>query len=148
MRFHLVDRIDTIEPWARVEAVKRTSSSESYWSTTAFGSLMPLSIQLEVLAQSLAWLIYLSTERRQRAVLLSVGAMTTRSAIVPGDDVVASVEILSRGDTIVAGGRLLVGESVVFEVDDLMCGLVDADMLEDAASVRMREELLRSGVRS
>ncbi|WP_067538165.1 hypothetical protein [Nocardia crassostreae] len=145
MRFHLVDRIDLVEPWTRIEAVKRTSSSETYWATDDIGSHMPLPIQLEVLAQSAAWLVYLSTERKHRAVLLSVGAMTARSTVSPGDDVLAAAEIQATGDTIVVSGRLRVGDRVVLEVEDLMCALIDAETLEDADAVRGREQLLRSG---
>ncbi|MFC9993912.1 hypothetical protein [Nocardia sp. NPDC127526] len=145
MRFHLVDRIDTVEPWARIEAVKFTSSSEPYWATDDHGSHMPVPIQLEVLAQSAAWLVYLSTDRKHRAVLLSVGAVTARSRVRPGDDVVVTAEIRSAGDTIVLSGQLRVGDRIVVEVEDLMCALVDAETLEDLDSVRGREELLRSG---
>ncbi|WP_194814820.1 3-hydroxylacyl-ACP dehydratase [Nocardia sp. XZ_19_385] len=145
MRFHLVDRIDTLEPWTRIEAVKRTSSSETYWATDDYGRYMPLPIQLEVLAQSAAWLVYLSTERKHRAVLLSVGAVHTRSKVGPGDDVVAAADIQSAGDTIVVSGRLSVGDRTVLEVEDLMCALIDADLLEDTETVRGREEILRSG---
>ncbi|MEV6275633.1 hypothetical protein [Nocardia sp. NPDC051832] len=148
MRFHLVDRIDTLEPWTRIEAVKRTSSSETYWATDDSGRYMPLPIQLEVLAQSAAWLVYLSTERKHRAVLLSVGAVLAQSKVGPGDDVVAAADIQSAGDTIVVSGRLSVGDRTVLEVEDLMCALIDADVLEDAESVRGREEILRSGDRS
>ncbi|GAB2638637.1 hotdog family protein [Nocardia goodfellowii] len=148
MRFHLVDRIDALEPWTRIEAIKRTSSSETYWAADDYGRYMPLPIQLEVLAQSAAWLVYLSTERKHRAVLLSVGAVLARSKVGPGDDVVAAADIQSAGDTIVVSGRLSVGDRTVLEVEDLMCALIDADMLEDAESVRGREEILRSGDRS
>ncbi|MEV0245759.1 hypothetical protein AB0H76_04110 [Nocardia sp. NPDC050712] len=149
MRFHLVDRIDTLEPWTRIEAVKRTSSSEKYWATDDSGhQYMPLPIQLEVLAQSAAWLVYLSTDRKHRAVLLSVGAALARSRVGPGDDILAAADIRSAGDTIVVSGHLRVGDRTVLEVEDLMCALIDADVLEDAASVRDREEILRSGERS
>lgn len=148
MRFHLVDRIDSVEPWHGIEAVKHTSSSETYWSTDDLGPYMPMAIQLEVLAQSAAWLVYLSTERTRRAVLLSVGAVLTRSKVRPGDEIVATAEIRSTGDTIVVSGRLRVADRVVLDVDDLMCALIDADILEDAESVRGREVLLRSGERA
>ncbi|MEU8897219.1 hypothetical protein [Nocardia sp. NPDC048505] len=148
MRFHLVDRIETVEPWTRIEAVKLTSSSETYWATDDHGRYMPVPIQLEVLAQSAAWLVYLSTERRHRAVLLSVGAVRARSRVGPGDDLLATAEIGSAGDTIVVSGRLSVGGRTALEVEDLMCALIDADLLEDAESVGGREEILRSGVHS
>ena len=85
MRFHLIDRVDAYEPSKSVRGRKLTSRFEEYWDETPDGPVMPPPLALEALCQAGTWLIMISTERRKRAALLSVGAVDFLGPIVPGD---------------------------------------------------------------
>ena len=110
MRFHLIDRVDEFEPARSVRARKLTSLSEEYWEADGEELAMPPPFVLEALCQAATWLIMITTERRKRAALLSIGSVDWVRPIRPGDVLVMSGEIDSFGEeTAVVSGRVTVG---------------------------------------
>ncbi len=147
MRFHLIDRIDELEPRVRVRGRKVTSSSEEFWDDSGSDPVMPPPLILEALCQAGTWLIMASTELRQRAALLQVGAVRFLGDVRPGDVVELVGEVVSMTDEIaVLSGTATVDGEVVLEAEDIMCALIDANVLEDVEdSRRMLEALTRTG---
>ena len=128
MRFHLIDRIDEFEAGRSVRARKLTSHSEEYWEQDGEELAMPAPFVLEALCQAATWLIMITTERRKRAALLSIGAVDWLRPVRPGEVLVMSGEIDSFGDeTAVVSGRVTVADEVVLEAREIMCALIDAD---------------------
>lgn len=147
MRFHLIDRIDELEPRVSVRGRKVTSHSEEFWDDSGSDPVMPPPLILEALCQAGTWLIMASTELRQRAALLQVGAVRFLGDVRPGDIVELHGEVVSMTDEIaVLSGRATVEGEVVLEADDIMCALIDAGDLEDVEdSGRMLKALTRTG---
>ena len=130
MRFHLVDRIDHVEPWRAVRARKLTSRSEDHWVEGPDGAVMPPHLVLEALCQAGTWLMVISSGRRRRAALLSVEEVTFPGAVRPGDVVDLEGWVDSAADrTAVLSGRAAVDGRTVLEARHVMCALVDADDL-------------------
>ena len=98
MRFHLIDRIDAVEPHQSVVGRKVTSLSEEYWEERDGELEMPPPLVLEAFCQAGTWLIMISTERRKRAALLQVGSVTWHKAVRPGDVLMLNGEIDSFGE--------------------------------------------------
>jgi 3-hydroxyacyl-[acyl-carrier-protein] dehydratase len=147
MRFHLIDRIDELEPRVRVRGRKVTSVGEEHWDDRGDGPRMPPPLVLEALCQAGTWLIMASTDRRQRAALLQVGSVRFLGDVRPGDVIELTGEVVSMTDEIaVLSGRAEVDGSAVLEAEDIMCALIDADDLEGAEeSARMLDMLTRAG---
>lgn len=147
MRFHMIDRIEELEPGVRVRARKLTSHSEEHWEDDGDGPVMPPPLVLEALCQAGTWLIMATTGSRQRAALLQVGAVRFLGLVRPGDVVVLHGTVESMNDEIaVLSGTATVGDATVLEADDIMCALIDADDLEaPEPSARMLEQLTRAG---
>ncbi len=147
MRFHLIDKIDAVEPKRSVRARKLTSASEDYWETGDAGLTMPPPFLLEALCQAGTWLIMISTERRQRAALLSIGTVGWHDDVHPGDVLELAAEVGSFGkDTAVVSGTVSVDGRVVLEAQDVMCALIDADDLANADDTERLERMLSRGV--
>lgn len=144
LRFHLIDRIEELEPKTSVRARKVTSFSEDYWEEGADGELrMPPPFVLEAFCQAGTWLILISTDRAKRAALLQVGSVTWHRDVRPGDVLVMEGSIASFGEeTAVLGGTVTVGGEPVLECEDVMCALIDADDLADAETTKMLEEMM------
>src|SRR6266568_149013 len=143
MRFHLIDRVDSYEPSVSVRARKFTSGSEEFWEQTADGPVMPPPLVLESLCQAATWLIMLSTERRKRAALLSIGSVTFLGDVRPGDVIDLEGEVTSMGDdAAVLSGQARVDGRPVMDTTDVMCALIDANDLEDADGIRRMQQLL------
>ena len=145
MRFHLIDRIDAHQPARTVRGRKLTSRSETYWDTTPAGPAMPAPLLLEVLCQAGTWLILITTGRRTRAALLSVGAVTFHGRVEPGDvlEVEGVVESMSEEMAVLAG-RVTVGARPVLEAREIMCALIDAGELADVEETgRLQRALTR-----
>lgn len=147
VRFHLVDRVDAIEPNRSIRGRKVTSYSEEYWERGDDGMVMPPPLILEAFCQAGTWLIISSTDRRKRAALLSVGSVSFLGDVHPGDVLILEGRMDSlSNDSAVLSGQVTVDGSPVLEATDVMCALIDADDLEDAESTeRMLTLLTRAG---
>jgi 3-hydroxyacyl-[acyl-carrier-protein] dehydratase len=145
MRFHLIDRIDVLEPGHRVIARKVTSATEEYWQATDGGPVMPAALVLEALCQAGTWLLLASTDQRRRAALLSVEHVSFLADVVPGDVVQLDGTVTAASDAAtVLAGRATVDGRPVLTASGIMCALIDADELDDpAATARMSRQLMR-----
>ncbi len=141
MRFHLIDRIDSVEPGSSIRARKVTSLSEEYWED----GVMPPPFVLEALCQAGTWLIMITTDRRKRAALLQVGSVSWHRDVVPGDvlDLIGSIDGDSFGEeTAVISGRVEVDGELVLEAQEIMCALIDADTLADLDDTKRLQDML------
>ena len=149
MRFHLIDRVDAYEPERLVRGRKLTSLSEAYWEDSIDGPVMPPPLALEALCQAGTWLIMITTERRKRAALLSIGSVEFLGAVYPGDVLVLEGHMDSWSEEVaVISGRVTVEEDgrAVLEASEIMCVLIDAADLEDLEdTARMQKLLDRAG---
>ena len=143
MRFHLIDRVEELEPKESVRARKVTSFSEDYWEEVDGELRMPPPFVLEALCQAGTWLIMITTDRRKRAALLSVGSVEWHRDVRPGDVLVMEGTCDSFGeDTAVVSGRVTVDDEVVLEASDVMCALIDADTLADLDDTERLQKML------
>ena len=144
MRFHLIDRIDAWQPGRRIRGAKLTSRSEEFWRPGPGDDRMPEALVLESLLQAGTWLVMLTTQRRKRATLLSIGSARFCGAVVPGDVLEVEVDIASMTDeAVLVSGRVTVEGQPVLEAADVMCALMDAAALEDLEATRRMEQALR-----
>jgi len=144
VRFHLIDRIETWEPYKSVRGRKLTSYSEDYWEETSNGGLrMPPPFVLEAFCQAGTWLIMISTDRRKRAALLQIGKVLWHRDVHPGDVLVMEGETSSFGEeTAVLSGTVTVDGETVLECEDVMCALIDADTLADLDDTERLQKML------
>ena len=143
MRFHLIDRVDAYEPGQSVRARKLTSKSETLWEDTPSGPVMAPPLVLEALCQAGTWLVMITTERRKRAALLSIGDVSFVADVVPGDILIMEGAVESMGDEVaVVSGRVTVDGKTVLEASDIMCALIDAGDLADLEDTRRLQEML------
>jgi len=143
MRFHLIDRIDVIRSGQSLSGRKLTSRSETYWHQGPDGAEMPSYLILEALCQAGTWLVLESTGRSRRAALLSVGSVEIASVVRPGEVLTLDVTTTGLGsDTAVVSGTVQVGSRLVLRALDVMCALIDADVLEGADSTAVMGDLL------
>jgi 3-hydroxyacyl-[acyl-carrier-protein] dehydratase len=104
---------------------------------------MPAPLALEALCQAGTWLIMISTERRKRAALLSVGSVTFRGDVRPGDVLELEGTVDSMTDEMaVISGRAVVDGSPVMEAVDIMCALIDAADLADLEETKRMQHML------
>ena len=86
MKFHLVDKIERIEPGKRIVAIKALSLAEEYLADhfPAF-PVMPGVLMLESLVQAAAWLVRVE-QNFSKSVIVLASARNVRysSFIVPG----------------------------------------------------------------
>ena len=143
MRFHLIDRIDAFEPFRSVRGRKLTSVGEDHWEGT--DPLLPRPLVLEALCQAASWLVVASTEGCRRAALLQLGSVAFHGDVRPGDVVDLTGEIDAMTDEMaVLSGTAAVDGVAVLEATEIMCVLMAADELQDAAETeRMRRLLTR-----
>jgi len=143
MRFHLIDRVDAYEPGQSVRARKLTSKSETLWEDTPSGPVMAPPLVLEALCQAGTWLVMITTERKQRAALLSIGDVSYVGDVVPGDILIIEGAVESMGDEVaVVSGKVTVDGKTVLEASDIMCALIDAGDLADLEDTRRLQEML------
>jgi 3-hydroxyacyl-[acyl-carrier-protein] dehydratase len=145
MRFHLIDRIDHVEPLRSVRARKLTSAAEEHWVETPSGPVMPPALVLEALCQAGTWLLITSTQCRQRAALLSIDRVRFIRPVRPGDVIDVDGVVDSMGErSAVFSGTASVAGTPVLEARHIMCALIDAGDLEDLDDTeRMRQMLTR-----
>ena len=143
MRFHLIDRIDEWEPGKSVKGRKLTSLSEDYWEDNGDGPVMPPPFALEALCQAGTWLIMITTERKKRAALLSIGSVAFLRDVRPGDVLILEGEVDSMSDEVaVVSGRVTVDGEAVLEAGEIMCALIDADDLADLDTTERLQKML------
>jgi 3-hydroxyacyl-[acyl-carrier-protein] dehydratase len=146
VRFHLIDKVEACEPGRSVRGVKLTSYSEDYWEDGGQGPRMPAPFVLEALCQAGTWLVMITTERRKRAALLSIGSVEFLGEVVPGDALQLEGSIDSMSDEVaVISGRVTVDERPVLEAKEIMCALIDAEDLADLDdTLRLQNMLTRA----
>lgn len=137
MRFHLIDRVDECDPGKSIRARKVTSRSEDYWEEHHGRLVMPPPFVLEALCQAGTWLIMITTDRRKRAALLSIGSVDWFADVTPGDVLLLEGQCDSFGeDTAVVSGRATVDGATILEAQEIMCALIDASDLADLDETR------------
>jgi 3-hydroxyacyl-[acyl-carrier-protein] dehydratase len=143
VRFHLIDRVDAWVASQSVRARKLTSRSEEFWEDQGAGPVMPPPLVLEALCQAGTWLIMISTERRKRAALLSVGEVEFLGDVVPADVVELEGTVESMTDEMaVLSGRAVVDGRTVMQAKDIMCALIDASTLADLDDTERLQKML------
>jgi 3-hydroxyacyl-[acyl-carrier-protein] dehydratase len=143
VRFHLIDRVVSCEPGQSVHGVKVTSHSEEFWEETPRGVEMPPPLVLEALCQAGTWLVMITTDRRKRAALLSIGSVDFLGPVRPGDviDLEGRVDSMSDEVAVVSGRATVAGEPVL-EASDIMCALIDAGDLADLEDTERLQKML------
>jgi len=147
MRFHLIDRVVEWEAGKSVRGLKLTSRSEEFWEEDGGELRMPPPLVLEALCQAGTWLVMISTDRRKRAALLSIGSVDFLGDVRPGDvlDLEGTVESMND-EVAVVSGRVTVEGRPVLEAGDIMCALIDAGDLADLGDTeRLQTMLTRAG---
>ncbi len=143
MRFHLIDRVDTWEPSSSIRARKLTSLSEDYWESTNGEPVMPYPFVLEALCQAGTWLVMISTDRRKRAALLSIGEVEFIESVRPGDVLELEGTIDSISDEVaVVSGTVTVDGRPILKASEIMCALIDAGDLADLDDTERLQKML------
>jgi 3-hydroxyacyl-[acyl-carrier-protein] dehydratase len=143
MRFHLIDKVDSWEPAKSVRGRKLTSISEEYWEDSDDGPVMPPPLALEALCQAGTWLVMITTDRKKRAALLSIGSVDFLGAIRPGDVLMLEGNVDSMSDEVaVVSGTVTVDGTPVLVAKDIMCALIDADQLADLDDTERLQKML------
>ena len=146
MRFHLIDRVDACEPGKSVRARKLVSRSEESLVGPADDPIIPPPLVLEALCQAGTWLIMITTERRQRAALLSIGTVEFLGDARPGDIIILEGNVESWGDEVaVISGQATVDGTPILTAGEIMCILIDANDLADPdETARLQQLFTRS----
>ncbi len=140
MKFHLVDKIERIEPGKRIVAIKNLSLAEEYLADhfPTF-PVMPGVMMLEALVQTAAWLVRLQQNWSKSLIVLSSARnVKYGNFVAPGNTLRMDVELVGMaGDTAsikacgyVGEGRLAVGgklELKCMNVADVFPAAVGAD---------------------
>ena len=130
MRFHLIDRVDEYEPAKSIRARKLTLAQRDPLGDTPAGPVMPPPLVLEALCQAGTWLVMITTDRKKRAALLSIGDVSFLGDVVPGDVLIMEGAVDSherRGRGPSRAGSSVDGRPVL-EAADIMCALIDASI--------------------
>jgi 3-hydroxyacyl-[acyl-carrier-protein] dehydratase len=143
MRFHLIDKVDSWEPAKSIRGRKLTSISEEYWEDSDDGLVMPPPLALEALCQAGTWLVMITTDRKKRAALLSIGSVDFLGPIHPGETLILDGTVDSMSDEVaVVSGKVTVDDRTVLEAKDIMCALIDADQLADLDDTERLQKML------
>jgi 3-hydroxyacyl-[acyl-carrier-protein] dehydratase len=143
MRFHLIDKVDAWEPGQSVRGRKLTSISEDYWEESDDGPVMPPPLALEALCQAGTWLVMITTDRRRRAALLSVGEVEWLEPVTPGDVLITDCKVESMGEeSVVMSGQVTVDGKPVLTAKQVMCALIDAEDLAPADETERLQQML------
>jgi 3-hydroxyacyl-[acyl-carrier-protein] dehydratase len=143
MRFHLIDKVDSWEPGQSVVGRKLTSISEDYWEDSDDGPVMPPPLALEALCQAGTWLVMITTDRKKRAALLSIGSVDFLGPVHPGETLILEGSVDSMSDEVaVVSGKVRVDDRAILEAKDIMCALIDADQLADLDDTKRLQKML------
>jgi len=98
MRFSLIDRIEHLEPGARITAVKALSLAEEYLADHFPGfPVMPGVLMLEAMTQAAAWLVRASEDFAHSMVVLKEASGVKYGQFVePGQTLVVTAEIINQ----------------------------------------------------
>lgn len=100
MRFSLIDRIDELEPGARIVAVKALSMAEEYLADHFPGfPVMPGVLMLEAMTQTGAWLVRATEDFAHSIVVLKEArAVKYGQFVQPGQTLSVTAEIVKQTD--------------------------------------------------
>ena len=99
MKFHLVDKIESIEPGKRIATIKAVSLAEEYLADhfPAF-PVLPGVMMIEALVQSAAWLIRVEQDFANSIVVLAQARNVKYASFVPPGKILrCDVEAISIG---------------------------------------------------
>lgn len=98
MRFSLIDRIEYLEPGARITAVKALSLAEEYLADHFPGfPVMPGVLMLEAMTQAAAWLIRASEDFAHSMVVLKEASGVKYGQFVePGQTLHVTAEVIHQ----------------------------------------------------
>ena len=146
MRFHLVDRILEWEPAKSVRARKVCSLGEEFWVGADDELVMPPPLVLESFCQAGTWLVMLTTDTRKRAALLSIGSVEFIADVRPGDVIELLGHVESFTDEVaVLSGTAAVDGTIVMEVKDVMCALIDVETLASPEDTKRLQDVMWRG---
>lgn len=147
MRFHLIDKVESVDPGKSVRARKLTSLSEEYWEDSPDGPVMPYPFVLEALCQAGTWLVMITTDRAKRAALLSIGSVDFLGSVHPGDVLQLDGSVDSMSDEVaVVSGTVSVDGTPVLEAREIMCALINADELGPLDDTERLQQMLTRAV--
>jgi len=104
MKFHLVDRIESIEPGKRIVTLKALSLAEEYLADhfPAF-PVLPGVMMIEAMVQSAAWLVRVAQDFSRSVIVLSAARNVRYSSFVqPGRMLRCDVDAIEIGDAAAA----------------------------------------------
>ena len=101
MKFHLVDRIESIQPGKRIVATKALSLAEEYLADHfPLFPVLPGVLMVEAMVQSGAWLVRVAQDFAKSIVVLrSVRNVRYASFVQPGQVLRCEVEATEIGDS-------------------------------------------------
>jgi 3-hydroxyacyl-[acyl-carrier-protein] dehydratase len=147
VRFHLIDKVESVDPGKSVRARKLTSLSEDYWEDSPDGPVMPYPFVLEALCQAGTWLVMITTDRAKRAALLSIGNVDFLGSAHPGDVLELDGSVDSMSDEVaVVSGRVSVDGTPILEAREIMCALINADDLAPLDDTERLQQMLTRAV--
>ena len=101
MKFHLVDRIESLEPGKRIVTIKALSLTEEYLADhfPAF-PVLPGVMMIEAMVQSAAWLVRVAQDFSSSVIVLSsVRNVRYSNFVQPGRMLRCEVDVVELGDT-------------------------------------------------
>jgi len=100
MKFHLVDRIERIEPGKRIVTVKALSLAEEYLADhVPTFPVMPGVLMLEAMVQAAAWLVRVQQDFSKSVVVLSAARnVRYASFVTPGHVLRCDLEAVEIGE--------------------------------------------------
>jgi len=101
MKFHLVDRVESIEPGKRIVTIKALSLAEEYLADhfPTF-PVLPGVLMLEAMTQAAAWLTRVQQDFAKSIVVLSAARnIRYASFVTPGNVMRCEVEAIEIGDS-------------------------------------------------
>ena len=99
MRYFLIDRITHLEYHKRLTAIKCAAMSEDVFADHFLGNpVMPGALQIESMAQAGTVLLEVSSEFRNKALLVMVHSAKFRELVRPGDKMRIEMTVISRDE--------------------------------------------------
>ncbi len=154
MKFHLVDRIESLEPGKRIVTVKALSLAEEYLADhfPTF-PVLPGVLMIEAMVQSAAWLVRLEQDFAKSIIVLrSARNVRYASFVQPGSVLRCEVQALEIGPSVAkfTGAGTVDGRAAVSARLELKCfnlaerqpRLADADA---AIVAKLRRQFLLIG---